>query len=171
MRARSALSGLPAFLGGGINSAVRGCILWTDSPGCLCVYLLDLKLIGLGALSSFPFFSTAFARAWLQNSLSSSNCMNLAALLLNSSKLATSCTQRLSANNPGRKAVSMCSVTTFGIRFWMFITTFLNLLINFLRDSPFYWWIPASATKIRWCDRLVKICVSNMDTNTMKLST
>jgi len=49
----------------------------------------------------------ASTRSWLWSSLSSSNFMNLAALLLSSSKLATDCMQRLSANGPGCKAVSM----------------------------------------------------------------
>ena len=67
-----------------------------------------------------------FVGAWLQNSLSSSNCMYLETLFLSSSKLAVDCIQRLSANSPGRKADNTWCMATSGLRFRMLISTLPN---------------------------------------------
>ena len=65
----------------------------------------------------------------------------------------------------------MWCMATFGLRFRMLIVTFPNLLMKVLKDSPFSWRMPTKAMEVRWCDRLVANCVSNMDISVAKLST
>jgi len=118
---QSALFGLTTFLWGGINLALSDSSRILPLSAFTGVYLenwfprsrLSLHLSPhwpertWRSFSSLLFSPLASARAWLQNSLSSSSCMNLAALFLRSSRLVVGCIHRLSANGPGRKADNM----------------------------------------------------------------
>ena len=146
---RSAFSGLDALLSGGISlalrassrilplSAIRGVYLENWLPELSLLLSPRLADRPWRSFSSFPFSLLASARAWLRKSLSSSNYMYLAALFLSSSKPAVDCMQRLSANGPGHKVVSMWCMATSGLRFRMLIATLSNLSTKVLKDSPF----------------------------------
>ena len=162
---------LATFLGGGISSTLSASSKILPLSTVKGVYFenrlprLSLRLSLLWpdrpwhSFSSFPFSPLASNRAWLRNSLSSSSCMNLAALFLSSSKLVADYIQRLSANGPGRKVVSMWCIATSGLRFQMLIATLLNLSTKVLKDSSFSWRMPTRAMEVRWCGRLVANCL------------
>jgi len=146
---RSALSGLKALLGGGISSALRAFCNIFPLPTLKGVYRENWgpQLSRLGSprpdldlpfrsFSSF-FSSLTLARAWFLNSHSSSNCMNLAAQHLSSSKLVVGCMHKLSAKGPGWRVVSMWCIATSGLRFRILIAIFQIDRWTFLETPPF----------------------------------
>ena len=96
--------------------------------------------------------------------------MYLAALCLSSFRFVASFLHKLSENGPGRRAVTMWCMVTFGLRFRMFRATLPNFSMNSQRDSPFSWQMPTRAIEVRGCSRLVVNRVPNLDTRVSKQS-
>jgi len=149
------------FLGGGINSTlsasskilpfsiVKGVYFENRLPR-LSLRLSPRWLDGpWRSFSSLLFSPLASARAWLRNSFSSFSCMNLVVIFLSSSRLAADYIQRLSTNGLGRKVVSIWCMATSTLRFWILITTLLNLPTKVLSDSSFSWRMPTRAKEVR----------------------
>ena len=167
---RLALFGLATFVGGGINSALSASSKILPLSVVRGVYLenqIGRSLLSLRLSPRWPdrpwrFFSSLFfsplasARAWLQNSLSSSSCIYLTALFLSSSRLSSGCIHKLSTKGPGHRAVSMWCMTTSGLRFRMLIATLLNLSTKVLSDSPFSWPMPT------WCELVYEKTLSRI---------
>ena len=106
------------------------------------------------SFSSF-FSPVASTRAWFWYSRNYSNCINLVARRLSSSKLVGGCMHKLSTKGPDRRAVSIWCIATSGLRFRIPMAIFPNRSMNVLRDSPFSWRMLTSVMDVRWWGRLV----------------
>jgi len=122
-------------------------------------------------VSACPLLLPSSPDSLIRNSRISFNCMNLAALLLSSSKFVTGFLQRLSANGPNLSAVTIWCRMTSGLRSRIYKANLPNLSMNTRRDSAFSCHILTRASDVRWWGLLVAHCVLKRLTKVSKQST
>lgn len=128
--------------------------------GKWCDPLLSLPL---------PLSKLFLDHAWLWNSRSSSNCINLVALYLNSSRLRVGFLHRLFTNGLGGMVVTRWCKATSWFKFWICEASFSNISIKVLKVSPFSCLMLIYAMEVTWWGRQVANWTLNLPTSVSKL--
>jgi len=150
---------------------------WFAFRGVYCENLGDMVSLGLvygvkgGLLSlNLSFSGVDSALTWFWNSLNSSSYINLATLLLSSTKSDAGFLQRLFTNGSSQSIFTMWWRGTSGLRLRICIACFPNLSMNARSDSPLSCLTLRRVKDVKWCGLLVANWVLKSPTKISKQS-